>query len=91
MSTNKEETLRQFCDVTGADESRSKFFLESSNWQLDVSEILVLLPLYCFWLRNNTISVKFYYKFNNKRFVTQFSQRYLLILNTSFAATLCIG
>ncbi|CAB3237919.1 unnamed protein product [Arctia plantaginis] len=37
MSTNKEETLRQFCDVTGADESRSKFFLESSNWQLDVA------------------------------------------------------
>ncbi|XP_050554385.1 NSFL1 cofactor p47 isoform X1 [Spodoptera frugiperda] len=37
MSTNKEETLRQFCDVTGADEGRSKFFLESSNWQLDVA------------------------------------------------------
>lgn len=37
MSTNKEQTLRQFCDVTGADESRSKFFLDSSNWQLDVA------------------------------------------------------
>ncbi|KAJ0171901.1 hypothetical protein K1T71_012664 [Dendrolimus kikuchii] len=37
MSTNKEETLRQFCDVTGADESRSKFFLESSNWQLEIA------------------------------------------------------
>ncbi|KAJ8708672.1 hypothetical protein PYW08_010054 [Mythimna loreyi] len=37
MSTNKDETLRQFCDVTGADEGRSKFFLESSNWQLDVA------------------------------------------------------
>lgn len=37
MSANKEETLRQFCDVTGADENRSRFFLESSNWQLEVS------------------------------------------------------
>lgn len=37
MSTNNEETLRQFCDVTGADEERSRFFLESSNWQLEVS------------------------------------------------------
>ncbi|CAK1547781.1 unnamed protein product [Leptosia nina] len=34
---NREETLRQFCDVTGADENRSKFFLESSNWQLEVA------------------------------------------------------
>ncbi|XP_028031226.1 NSFL1 cofactor p47 [Bombyx mandarina] len=37
MSANREDTLRQFCDVTGADEDRSKFFLESSNWQLDVA------------------------------------------------------
>ncbi|XP_053620420.1 NSFL1 cofactor p47 isoform X2 [Plodia interpunctella] len=37
MSVNNEETLRQFCDVTGADESRSRFFLESSNWQLEVA------------------------------------------------------
>lgn len=37
MSSNKEDTLRQFCDVTGADETRSKFFLESSNWQLEVA------------------------------------------------------
>lgn len=37
MDTSKENILRQFCDVTGADENRSKFFLESSNWQLDVS------------------------------------------------------
>ncbi|XP_073960836.1 LOW QUALITY PROTEIN: NSFL1 cofactor p47 [Choristoneura fumiferana] len=37
MSANKEDTLRQFCDVTGADEGRSRFFLESSNWQLDVA------------------------------------------------------
>lgn len=36
MSGNKDETLRQFCDVTGADEARSRFFLESSNWQLEV-------------------------------------------------------
>lgn len=49
MSTNKEETLRQFCDVTGADEGRSKFFLESSNWQLDVSWMLVLSPFCCFF------------------------------------------
>ncbi|XP_045518898.1 NSFL1 cofactor p47 [Pieris brassicae] len=34
---NREETLRQFCDVTGADENRSKFFLDSSNWQLEVA------------------------------------------------------
>lgn len=39
MSANREDTLRQFCDVTGADEDRSKFFLESSNWQLDVSVV----------------------------------------------------
>ncbi|KAL0810987.1 hypothetical protein ABMA28_010279 [Loxostege sticticalis] len=37
MSANKDETLRQFCDVTGADETRSKFFLESSNWQLEIA------------------------------------------------------
>ncbi|CAG9792482.1 unnamed protein product [Diatraea saccharalis] len=37
MSVNKEDTLRQFCDVTGADEERSKFFLESSNWQLEIA------------------------------------------------------
>ncbi|XP_041971560.1 NSFL1 cofactor p47 [Aricia agestis] len=37
MSSNKEETLRQFCEVTGADENRSKFFLDSSNWQLEVA------------------------------------------------------
>ncbi|XP_023937547.2 uncharacterized protein LOC112045549 [Bicyclus anynana] len=37
MSSNKENILRQFCDVTGADDNRSKFFLESSNWQLDVA------------------------------------------------------
>ncbi|KAG6465158.1 NSFL1 cofactor p47 isoform X2 [Manduca sexta] len=37
MSANKEETLRQFCDVTGTDEARSRFFLESSNWQLEVA------------------------------------------------------
>lgn len=35
MSGNKEDTLRHFCDVTGADENRSRFFLESSNWQLE--------------------------------------------------------
>lgn len=45
MSANKDETLRQFCDVTGADETRSKFFLESSNWQLEVSvEVHVFFP-----------------------------------------------
>ncbi|CAG9568654.1 unnamed protein product [Danaus chrysippus] len=37
MSGNKEDTLRHFCDVTGADENRSRFFLESSNWQLEVA------------------------------------------------------
>ncbi|XP_045540206.1 NSFL1 cofactor p47 isoform X2 [Papilio machaon] len=37
MSVNKEDTLRQFCDVTGADDARSRFFLESSNWQLEVA------------------------------------------------------
>ncbi|XP_049881331.1 NSFL1 cofactor p47 [Pectinophora gossypiella] len=37
MSVNKDDTLRQFCDVTGADEARSRFFLESSNWQLEVA------------------------------------------------------
>lgn len=37
MSADKDDTLRQFCDVTGADETRSRFFLESSNWQLEVS------------------------------------------------------
>jgi hypothetical protein len=49
MSVNKEDTLRQFCDVTGADEDRSKFFLESSNWQLEVSEHSpYILSSYCF-------------------------------------------
>ncbi|XP_038217970.1 NSFL1 cofactor p47 [Zerene cesonia] len=37
MASNREETMRQFCDVTGADENRSRFFLESSNWQLEVA------------------------------------------------------
>lgn len=37
MSVNREDTLRQFCDVTGADDARSRFFLESANWQLEVN------------------------------------------------------
>ncbi|KAL4713669.1 hypothetical protein ACJJTC_004200 [Scirpophaga incertulas] len=37
MSVDKEDTLRQFCYVTGADEERSRFFLDSSNWQLEVA------------------------------------------------------
>ncbi|XP_026316135.1 NSFL1 cofactor p47 [Hyposmocoma kahamanoa] len=37
MSADRDDTLRQFCDVTGADEARSRFFLESSNWQLEVA------------------------------------------------------
>ncbi|XP_059056208.1 NSFL1 cofactor p47 [Achroia grisella] len=37
MSANKEDTVRQFCDVTGADEESSKFFLESANWQLEIA------------------------------------------------------
>ncbi|XP_068624054.1 NSFL1 cofactor p47 [Battus philenor] len=37
MSVNKEDTLQQFCDVTGADDARSRFFLESANWQLEVA------------------------------------------------------
>lgn len=44
MSADRDDTLRQFCDVTGADEARSRFFLESSNWQLEVS-----LPIQAFF------------------------------------------
>lgn len=38
MSENRDETVQHFCDVTGADEARSKFFLESSNWRLEVRD-----------------------------------------------------
>lgn len=48
MSANNDDTLRQFCDVTGADEARSRFFLESSNWQLEVS-----LHILAFYNQNN--------------------------------------
>lgn len=41
MASNKDDVLKQFCDVTGADENRSKFFLDSSNWQLEVSIFLL--------------------------------------------------
>lgn len=34
---NHQELLSQFCDITGATIERSTFFLESANWQLQVS------------------------------------------------------
>lgn len=37
MSAGRQNIIKQFCDVTGTDEERSKFFLESSNWQLDIA------------------------------------------------------
>ncbi|XP_026748550.2 NSFL1 cofactor p47 [Galleria mellonella] len=37
MSANEADTLRQFCDVTGVDEVNGRFYLESSNWQLEVA------------------------------------------------------
>lgn len=37
MSSDHSELIQQFCDVTGVDEERSRFFLESSNWQLDIA------------------------------------------------------
>lgn len=58
MSVNKEDTLRQFCDVTGADDARSRFFLESSNWQLEVNvPILFHVSLYLFSICNYFINI----------------------------------
>ena len=33
----KESQIAEFAGVTGVDTDRAKFFLESSNWQLQVS------------------------------------------------------
>ena len=33
----KDDALNRFKDVTGADDERAQFYMESSNWDLDVS------------------------------------------------------
>lgn len=33
----REEQIKQFCEVTGEPEDRAKFFLEASGWNLQVS------------------------------------------------------
>ncbi|CAG2053954.1 unnamed protein product [Timema podura] len=35
--SNKPQLLSQFTDVTGVDEERARFYLESSAWQLEVA------------------------------------------------------
>lgn len=37
MSDNHGALVKQFADVTGCDEHRARFFLESSAWELDVT------------------------------------------------------
>lgn len=39
----KHDALNRFKDVTGADDDRAKFYMESSNWDLDVSVPIVRL------------------------------------------------
>lgn len=41
MSESKnEEAIASFRSITSADEERAKFYMESSNWNLDVSILL---------------------------------------------------
>jgi len=35
-----DEVIGQFCDVTGVEDERARFYLESAGWKLDVSIIL---------------------------------------------------
>lgn len=44
---DQEEQLTQFTDITGAPTERAQFFLESSNWNLEVFLRLCLLNLFC--------------------------------------------
>lgn len=39
MSEENNEAFANFMAITGATEDRAKFFMESSNWNLDVSDI----------------------------------------------------
>jgi hypothetical protein len=40
---DRDELLSQFRDVTGIDEERAKFYLESSAWRLEVSKHELLI------------------------------------------------
>lgn len=39
MSDKNNEAFANFVAITGASEERANFFMESSNWDLDVSDI----------------------------------------------------
>ena len=39
----REEQIKQFCEITGQTEDRAKFFLEASDWDLQASNGAVFL------------------------------------------------
>ena len=39
MSEKQNEAFANFVAITGASEERAKFYMESSDWNLDVSEV----------------------------------------------------
>lgn len=44
MSSN-EELVANFREVTGIDEQRARFYLESSGWQLEVTHVMKFMEL----------------------------------------------
>ena len=38
MEKQREDDIKQFMELTNADEERARFFLESSGWNLTVSQ-----------------------------------------------------
>lgn len=42
MSEKQNEAFANFVAITGASEERAKFYMESSDWNLDVSEVHVV-------------------------------------------------
>lgn len=40
--SERDDLLSQFTGITGLDAERAKFFLDSSNWQLDVSYKIII-------------------------------------------------
>lgn len=39
----KSEVLANFASLTGVDEDRARFYLESSNWNLEVSDVIQMV------------------------------------------------
>ena len=46
----KHDALKKFKDITGADDERAKFYMESSAWDLDVSTRFKIILTILFFL-----------------------------------------